>query len=133
MNRLNRRRFLALGAASTASVVLVACGNESPADADLSPTQIPDVAGAPPTLAPITSTPQSGGGQTGGEQAGGEQAGGEGGDAGAAPTETVTITALDTMSFDPSEVDVSPGQTLILENGGFLQHDLAVDDWGGAL
>ena len=66
MNRLNRRRFLALGAASTASVVLVACGNESPSEAELNPTQMPDVAGAPPTLAPLTSTPMA-------DQGGGEQ------------------------------------------------------------
>src|SRR5690606_2735099 len=37
------------------------------------------------------------------------------------------------LSFDPAEVDVVPGQTVTLQNDGFLQHDLAVDDWGGGL
>jgi plastocyanin len=119
MNRLNRRRFLALGAASTASVVLVACGNESPSEADLNPTQIPDIAGAPPTLAPITSTPQTEAG--GGDAGGGGAAGGP-----------VTISAVE-LAFEPSEMDVAPGQTLVLQNDGMLQHDLAVDAWGGPL
>lgn len=40
---------------------------------------------------------------------------------------------MDSLSFDPSEAEVSPGQTVILQNDGFLQHDIAVDEWGGAL
>ncbi len=124
MNRLNRRRFLALGAASTASVVLVACGNEAPTDAEMKPTQIPDVAGAPPTLAPLTSTPSA-------EQGGGDQAAGGQGGGGAAAA--LTITTLDALKFDPSEADVSPGQTITVKNDGFLQHDLAVDEWGGEM
>src|SRR5690606_34658231 len=50
---------------------------------------------------------------------------------GGADAEPITILALDTLSFDPAEVDVVPGQTVTLQNDGFLQHDLAVDDWGG--
>src|SRR5690606_12615067 len=47
--------------------------------------------------------------------------------------EAITIIALDTLAFDPAELEVAPGQALTLQNDGFLQHDLAVDDWGGQL
>lgn len=124
MNRLNRRRFLALGAASTASVVLVACGNEAPTDAEMKPTQIPDVAGAPPTLAPLTSTPsaqQGGGDQAAGEQQNTSSQGGEGG--------TVQLEAGD-VYYDKTELELAPGQTLVMTNAGMLQHDFVIEDWG---
>ena len=57
MSRMNRRRFVAVTSVTATSVLLVACGNEKLSEEELSPTQIPDVAGAPPTIAPLTSTP----------------------------------------------------------------------------
>ena len=119
MNRLNRRRFMALSSAGVASAVLVACGNDAPTAEDVSPTQIPDVAGAPPTLAPITGTPDSSGGSSGGGATGGGSA-------------SVSIEAGD-IYFDPTEISVTPGGTITLTNAGQLEHDFAVDDWGGVL
>ena len=120
MNRLNRRRFMALSSAGVASAVLVACGNEPVSDEDLSPTQIPDVAGAPPTLAPLTGTPESGGGD---QDSGGEQSGGGGGSG------TVEIEAFD-IGYTPGELELAPGDTLVMNNTGVLQHDLVIEDFG---
>jgi plastocyanin len=127
MNRLNRRRFLALSSAGVASAVLVACGNETPSAEELNPTQIPDVAGAPPTLAPITSTPQSGGG---GQEAAPEEEQSGGGESAGGGSASVAVEAGD-MFFEPSEFSVAPGGTIVLNNAGMLEHNLAVDEWGG--
>lgn len=69
MNRITRRRFVAVTSVAATSAVLVACGNEPATEEALNPTQIPDVPGAPPTLAPITSTP---GAEAAAPEAGGE-------------------------------------------------------------
>ncbi|HEV2127922.1 MAG TPA: hypothetical protein VGR22_04815, partial [Thermomicrobiales bacterium] len=50
MIRMNRRRFTWVATSGIASAALVGCGEA--VDEDLTPTRIPDVAGAPPTLAP---------------------------------------------------------------------------------
>ncbi len=57
--------------------------------------------------------------------AGGQASGGSG--------EAITVKTLDTLAFDPSEFEVSAGQTITVQNDGFLQHDFAVDEWGGEL
>ncbi|HEV2073097.1 MAG TPA: plastocyanin/azurin family copper-binding protein [Thermomicrobiales bacterium] len=142
MNRLNRRRFLALSSAGAASAVLVACGNEPPTAEELNPTQIPDVAGAPPTLAPITSTPETarggdsgaeGGEEAGGESAdGGEEAGGGGQAAAGGGAEPVSVEGGD-LFFEPNEFSVAPGGTITLTNIGMLPHDMSVDEWGGVI
>lgn len=54
-------------------------------------------------------------------------------DLGEVPADATTIIALDTLAFDPALMQVYPGQTIALQNDGFLQHDLAVDAWGGQL
>lgn len=148
MNPLNRRRFLALSSAGAASAVLVACGNEPPTVEDLSPTQIPDVAGAPPTLAPITEAPETAGG--GGEAAAapaedaatppeGEQEAAEvvveapeGEQEAAGGAAEASVEAGD-LFFEPSEFEVAPGGTIVLTNIGVLPHDMAVDEWGGVI
>ncbi len=142
MNHLNRRRFLALSSAGAASAVLVACGNEPPTAEELNPTQIPDVAGAPPTLAPITSTPETarGGdsGAEGGEEAGGgsadggEEAGGGEQAAAGGGAEPVSVEGGD-LFFEPNEFSVAPGGTITLTNIGMLPHDMSVDEWGGVI
>jgi plastocyanin len=128
MNRMNRRRFVALSSAGLASAVLVACGNESPSAEELNPTQIPDVAGAPPTLAPMASPPSTSntGAATGGQQpaTGGEQAAGGG--------TTANVSAID-LGFEPKDFSVAPGGKIVLKNDGALQHDMAVDEWGGVI
>ena len=117
MNLLSRRRFVAVTSVAATSAVLVACGNEQLSNEELNPTQIPDVPDAPPTIAPLTSTPGAATGDEGGEA----DAGGD--------ANVVEIQALDTLKFDPAEVDVAPGQTVRLTNAGIMQHDLYVQDW----
>lgn len=51
----------------------------------------------------------------------------------AAGGETVAIDMLDTFRFEPAELEVKIGTTLHLENKGYLEHDFAVDEWGGVL
>ncbi len=118
MNRINRRRFVAVTSVAATSAVLVACGNNPLSEEELNPTQNPDVPGAPPTLAPITSTPgaDSGSGDSGGDTGGGAAA--------------ITIEAHDDFTFSPADVEVAPGQTVTLTNAGFMQHDLVCPDLG---
>ncbi|MCA9832888.1 MAG: hypothetical protein KC435_03025 [Thermomicrobiales bacterium] len=119
MNLLNRRRFVAVTSVAATSALLVACGNEQLTEEQLNPTQIPDVPGAPPTIAPKTATP------------GAEADSGSAGDATSPEASNVVeIHTLDTLKFDPAEVSVSPGQTIRVVNEGMLQHDLVCDDWG---
>lgn len=126
MNRMNRRRFVAVTSVTATSVLLVACGNEPLSEEALNPTQIPDVPGAPPTIAPKTSTPGAEA-PTQGETTTTEGSGDTGNAGGAA---AIVIESHDDFSFSPNEVEVAPGQTITLHNKGFAQHDLVVDDWG---
>jgi plastocyanin len=128
---MNRRRFVAVTSVTATSVLLVACGNEPLSEEALNPTQIPDVPGAPPTIAPRTSTPGAQAqGDAPAEEEGTAAASGDTGDAGAAAAEAIVIEAHDDFSFTPNEVEVAPGQTITLHNKGFAQHDLVVDEWG---
>ena len=121
MSTMNRRRFSLLGLGGFASAVLVACGNDIGDEKTINPTKIPDVPGAPkPTLADM-ATP---GGETEATEATG---GGE--SAGAA----VTVHTLDTLKFDPPTLTVSPGTVITVENSGVVQHDFAIDEFGGVL
>ena len=119
MKRLDRRKFMLLASVGTTGAVLTACGND-PDEVDLTPTMIPDVSGAPPTLAPY-ATP--GGGATEPEEE-------EGGDTGAGGTE-VAISAVD-IAFEPKELTIAAGTdvTITITNDGALQHDFTVDDLG---
>ena len=122
MNRITRRRFVAVTSVAATSAVLVACGNEPLSDEALNPTQIPDVPGAPPTLAPITASP--------GTEAEPDTTD-DTGDTGVAPTsEALVITMHDDFSFNPDQPEVSPGQTITVVNEGFMQHDLVSNDLG---
>lgn len=47
-----------------------------------------------------------------------------------AAQDTVTIFALDSLFFMPSEVLVEPGQEVLVVNAGSLEHRLVVDAWG---
>ncbi len=47
-----------------------------------------------------------------------------------ASQETVTIFALDSLFFRPSEVPVTPGQEVLVVNAGSLEHNLVIDAWG---
>lgn len=46
------------------------------------------------------------------------------------PSETITVEALDTLAYEPSEIAVAPGQTILVVNVGSMQHDFVVDEWG---
>jgi len=121
MSRMNRRRFTWMATGGVASAALVACGGDAVED-DLTPTRIPDVEGAPPTLAP-NATPFDSEGAGGGEKATPVAEDGGGGEA-------VTVTAHDDFSWDPAEFEAAPGQDIHVVNGGALQHDFYIDELG---
>ncbi len=118
MKRLDRRKFILLASAGTTGAVLTACGND-PDDVELNPTMIPDVEGAPPTLAP-QATP--GGGATAPE----EEAADEGGD-------VVTLEAQDPYAWSTNDLEAAPGQVIQITNAGFLEHNFHVDEWDVAV
>jgi plastocyanin/mono/diheme cytochrome c family protein len=100
----------------------------APAEAPDDAAEAEDQAGTPeaqPEQDPEADA--SAGGDASSEDAEGDAAApsGEGG--------SVEIEALDSLAFSESAITVKPGDTIILTNAGFLQHDLAVDDWGGPL
>lgn len=53
-------------------------------------------------------------------------------DSGAA-SGAVEIESMDSLSYSETSITVKPGDTLTLTNTGFLQHDIAVEEWGGEL
>jgi uncharacterized cupredoxin-like copper-binding protein len=124
MGTLNRRRFSLLGVSGLATAALVACGNEVGNEEALNPTKIPDVAGAPPTLAPNAtpggSAPEAPAG--GGETAGGGEAGGP-----------ITLEAHDPYNWSANELSAAPGQTIHVVSAANLPHDFAIDEFGGVL
>lgn len=124
MSRMNRRQFTWIATGGLASATLVACSGDAVTD-DLTPTQISDVEGAPPTLGPQASPPDTSGEEGGGEEATPEQeaASGDGG------SESITLEAIDPYEWSMFEFEVSPGQEINVVNTGGLQHNFNVDDW----
>ena len=114
MKRLDRRNFLLVASVGASGFVLTACGND-PDDTDLSPTMIPDVAGAPPTLAPVASP---GGGATEGEPA--EEPASDAG--------VVELEAQDPYAWSVTELEAAPGQVIRVTNTGLAQHDFTIDE-----
>lgn len=58
----------------------------------------------------------------------------EGGDAAPASGESATIELeAQDVAFSETALTAKPGDTIVLTNTGFLQHDFAVDEWGGPL
>ena len=117
MKRLDRRKFMLLASVGTTGAALTACGND-PDDVNLSPTLIPDVEGAPPTLAP-QATP--GGGASAPEEAPAPEEGGG---------DVVTIEAQDPFAWSTNELEAAPGQVIQATNVGFLEHNFSVEEWG---
>ncbi|MGC4105046.1 MAG: cupredoxin domain-containing protein [Thermomicrobiales bacterium] len=114
MKRLNRRRFVALATAGTAGGLLTACGN-NPDATDLTPTRIPDAAGAP-TLASNATPPSGNTANAGGGGGGGEQ------------LTTVELKTID-LAFEPKDwsIPADTDVTVNLTNAGVLTHDFAMD------
>jgi plastocyanin/mono/diheme cytochrome c family protein len=54
-------------------------------------------------------------------------------DAAAPASQGQELEAQDSLSYSETAVTVKPGDTITLTNAGFLQHDIAVDEWGGEL
>jgi plastocyanin len=147
MKRIDRRTFVFLSSVGASGAVLSACGNTESTDAELNPTIIPDVAGAPPTLAPV-ATPGGGaqpaeeeaqedpaleqsGEQEPAEQAPAEEAPAEGGQAaGGGAGEPFVLEGYDPAEWSVYEFEVAPGQIIQVTNTGVLQHTFAVDEWG---
>lgn len=119
MKRLDRRKFMLLASAGSTGAVLTACGND-PDSVNLNPTMIPDVAGAPPTLAP-NATP-GGGASAPEEEPAADEGGGE--------ASIITIEAQDPYVWSLTEFEAAPGQIIQATNVGFLPHNFAVDEWG---
>ena len=123
MSTMNRRRFTLLGLGSVASATLVACGNEVGNEEAISPTQIPDVPGAPkPTLADMATPGGDAGAGGGGEETGGGGA-----------SEVITLEAIDPFAWSSHELTAAPGQTIHVVNTGFLAHDFSIDGVGEKL
>ena len=118
MNRINRRRLVAVTSVAATSAVLVACGNEPAAEDELNPTQISDVPGAPPTLAPITEKPGSAPAEETADS-GSESGGGN----------AVSVDAFD-LGFEPTELTIAPDTdvTITFTNTGFIPHDFVIED-----
>jgi len=115
MKRLDRRKFMLLASVGTTGAVLTACGND-PDDVELNPTFIPDVEGAPPTLAP-QATP--GGGATAPEEEPAAEGGGE----------AITLEAQDPFAWSVYELDAAPGQVIEVTNVGALEHNFVIDEF----
>lgn len=140
---MNRRRFLTLGTASIAGLTLVGCGSSAgDSSGQIEVTRIADVAGAPPPLAPNATPPStSGGGQASpaaspspgatpvaGGQGGDQPPADQGGQAGGG--QPIQLEARDPFAWSTNQLTVSPGQTIVVTNTGFLEHNFAVDEWG---
>lgn len=124
MSRMNRRQFTWIATGGLASATLVACSGEAVSD-DLTPTQIPDVAGAPPTLAPQATPFESEEGEeaTPVEEAAGSQDGQQA--AGEAQTHVVEMT--DKLIFDPEELTLNVGDTVTWRTTGAVPHTSTCD------
>lgn len=118
MKRLDRRTFMLLASVGTTGAVLTACGND-PDDENLTPTMIPDVEGAPPTLAP-QATPGGGASAPDDEPAAEDGGGGD----------VITLEADDPFEWSVYELDAAPGQVIEVTNIGVLEHNFTIDDLG---
>lgn len=142
MSRMNRRQFTWIATGGLASATLVACSGEAVSD-DLTPTQIPDVAGAPPTLAPQATPFES----EEGEEATPVDEASPAAEEGATPVEeeaaaeeepaatggsgeAITLEAIDPYDWSMYEFEATPGQDITVINTGFLPHNFNVDEWG---
>lgn len=111
---MNRRRFLSLAGTSIAGVALVGCGSKE-ANPEVVVTKIPNVAGAPPTLAPNATPPNTSGAASGASPAAG---------GGAA---TFTLEAHDPYDWSTKAFTIEAGGTVTVKNTGVLPHDFSVD------
>ncbi len=129
MQRIDRRKFMLLASVGASGAVLTACGNTESTDANLNPTMIPDVAGAPPTLAP-QATP--GGASAQQEPAQGEAAqqqpvqdGAAQQAGGAAQTHVVEMNLQ--LQFVPAQLTVNVGDTVTWRTVGPIPHSSTCD------
>jgi len=119
MKHVNRRKFVMLASVGATGAALSACGNDL--DVEVNPTQIPDVPGAPPTLAPPAASPPAE--STPAESGGDDAAAGGGG-------EPVVLEAQDPYAWSTTTLEAAPGQVIQVTNVGLGQHDFSVDEWG---
>ena len=72
---------------------------------------------------------EAGGGDEGAAESTPEEAAAAGGGGGGAAS-SVDIEAGD-IYYEPTEFEIAPGGTIKMHNAGQLEHDFAVDEWGG--
>ena len=118
MKRVNRRKFMMLASVGATGAALSACGNDL--DVEVNPTQIPDVPGAPPTLAPPAASPPAASSP--------EVSGGEGAAPGGAGA-PVMLEANDPYEWSTNALEAAPGQVIQITNAGLGQHTFVVDEW----
>lgn len=129
MKRIDRRKFMLLASVGASGAVLTACGNTESTDANLNPTMIPDVAGAPPTLAP-QATP--GGASAQQEPAQGEAAqqqpaqDGAAQQAGGAAQSHIVEMNLQ-LQYVPEQLTVNVGDTVTWRTVGPIPHTSTCD------
>lgn len=129
MKRIDRRKFMLLASVGASGAVLTACGNTESTDANLNPTMIPDVAGAPPTLAP-QATP--GGASAQQEPAQGAAAQQQPAQNGAAPqaggqAQTHVVEMNLQLKYVPEQLTVSVGDTVTWRTVGPIPHTSTCD------
>ena len=127
-----------LASVGVTGAALSACGNDQ--SVELNPTPFPDVAGAPPTLAPPPASPPAGEEPAAGvapteaaaegapTQAAAEEAPAGGAAAGGAGA-PLALEALDPYEWDKDTLEAAPGQAIQITNVGLSQHNFVVDEW----
>jgi plastocyanin len=128
MKRIDRRTFVLLASVGASGAVLTACGNTESTDANLNPTMIPDVAGAPPTLAP-QATPGGGAAEqqqpAQGEAA--QQQPAQGGQQAAGQPQTHVVEMTLQLQFVPEQLTVNVGDTVTWRTVGPIPHTSTCD------
>jgi len=124
-----------LASVGATGAALSACGNDQ--SVELNPTPFPDVAGAPPTLAPPPASPPAAeaapteaAAEAAPTEAAAEEAPAGGASAAGGASGPLALEAMDPYKWDKETLEAAPGQVIQVTNVGLSQHNFAVDEWG---
>lgn len=126
MKRIDRRTFVLLASVGASGAVLSACGNTESTDANLNPTMIPDVAGAPPTLAP-RATPGGGAAEQPAQGGAAQQPPAQEGQQGGGQAQTHVVEMTLQLQFVPEQLTVNVGDTVTWRTVGPIPHTSTCD------